>query len=63
MQTETKMAIATIIPATSTVNLILEVMIVNMFSALITPEPTQEVKSLRFNVTGRDAIGGFRSPT
>ncbi len=55
VQAEIKIAIATMIEATFTDNRILEVMIVNMISALITPEPTQEVKNLSFNVVGRHA--------
>lgn len=62
MQTETKKAIAKMIEATFTVTSQQEFLKVNISSTSITPEPTQEVINLRFNVVGRHAIGGFRSP-
>ena len=61
MQTQTKMAIATMIDAASTLNRSLEVIKVNISSFPITPEPAQEMKHLSFTSQARDATGRFRS--
>lgn len=53
MQTETKMAIATMIDATSALNRSLEVVIVNIADTRITPEPTQEVKKPELYIAGQ----------
>ena len=55
MQTDTSMAIATMIPATSTDNLALEVTNVNISSVSITAEPAQDVKNLSLTSQASDA--------
>lgn len=62
MQTETRMAIATMIDATSTLNRSLEVIKVNMRSFPITPEPAQEIKNLSFTSQARDALSWRCAP-